>query len=201
MTPEPAADLRALPRAGSGWSSTVVWGIALLVLIEAVAAASLLTSYFYLRVRAGAWPPAGHEPPALALSSVAAGALAASVVPVAWAERAVRRGAQRDLKAGLLLGLLLLAGYAVLSVGDLVTGTVSWDADIYASILWTITGHQLMHVLVLGTFAGAVAVLAWRGHFHRERRDVVQAAALYWYFVAASGLLGYATVHVAPRLL
>ncbi|WP_438025255.1 cytochrome c oxidase subunit 3 [Sorangium sp. So ce233] len=201
MSPEPAADLRALPRTGSGWSSTVVWGIALLVLIEAVGAASLLTSYFYLRVRAGAWPPAGHEPPALALASVAAGALAASVVPVAWAERAARRGAQRRLKVGLLLGLLLLAGYAALSVRDLVTGTASWDADIYGSILWTITGHQLMHVLVLGAFAGAVAALAWRGHFDRERRDAVQAAALYWYFVAASGLLGYATVHVAPRLL
>ncbi|KYG01354.1 hypothetical protein BE21_56640, partial [Sorangium cellulosum] len=139
--------------------------------------------------------------PPLALASAATGALAASVAPVAWAERAVRRGAQRSLTVGLLLGLLLLAGYAALSVRDLVTGTASWDTDIYASILWTITGHQLMHVLVLGAFAGAVAALAWRGHFHRERREAVQAAALYWCFVAASGLLSYATVHVAPRLL
>lgn len=193
--------VRELPRRVSGARSTVLWGFALLVLIEGMVIASLVISYFYLRIGVAAWPPAGIPIPGLGVPTLALALLVASVAPVAWAERGIARGSRARLAAGLVAGLLLLGAYGattLISSGDRI---YTWSTNAYGSIVWTIEGYQLMHVTALLIFGAAVAVLALRGYFNAERRVAVQAVALYWYFTAASSAVAYATIYLSPRLI
>lgn len=191
---------RDLPRHVAGARSTVLWGMGLLVVIESMVVLSLVASYFYLRLHAPAWPPDGLPAPDALAEAPKFAILLSSAVPVALAERGVARGRQGALRAGLVLGMVLAAAYAALSVHGAATRSFSWKANAYASVVWTVEGYQLMHVLALLTLGGAVTALAFRGHFHEERRVAVQATALYWYFAAASSALSYAAIYLTPHL-
>lgn len=190
-----------LPCTVTGARSTVLWGIALLIVIESMVVLSMLTSYLYLRVSAPSWPPVGIGQPALGWSTASAVVLVASALPLAWAERGIARGDRRRLLIGLPLSMVLLAAYGALSILNASRRHYTWTSGAYGSIVWTIDGYQLMHVAALLLLAGSVTVLAYRGAIDAERRVPVQATALYWYFAVASGLLGYLTVYYVPRVI
>lgn len=199
-SPPAAAAGAALPASPPGRS--VVWsGMAVFVLIEATGASALLVSYFYLRLGAERWPPPGAGLPALALPSVALALLLASVVPVALADRAARRG-----RAGAPVLLLPAAalgalGYAALTVRELSALPFRWFHHAYGSIVFTISGYQVLHATVILCLAGAVWA-GWRrdGAGPRQRAGL-EALALYWYFVAGSSALAYVAVELSPWLL
>jgi len=199
-SPEPVAS-GALPRSVSGSRSTVLWGVAILIVIESMVILSLQVSYFYLRVHTPTWPPEGLGSPDFGASTLATALFAASVVPVVWAERGIARGDQRRLRLGLVTGLGLVVAYGALTLLEWRHRDYTWATNAYASAVWTIGGYQLMHVGVVFLLGSCVTALAFTGYFLPTRRVAVQATALYWYFAAASSLLSWGTVYLAPRLL
>jgi cytochrome c oxidase subunit I+III len=189
-----------LPAAARGRS--VVWsGMAVFVLIEATGASALLVSYFYLRLGVERWPPPGVELPSLTAPSIALVLLLASVVPMALAERAARR--DRGARPLLLLPAAALGalGYAALTVWELSTLPFRWHHHAYGSIVFTVSGYQVLHAIVILALA-AVLWVGWRRDGPSPRgRAGLEALALYWYFVAGSSALVFVAVELSPWLL
>lgn len=175
---------RELPRMEQGHGDTVWWGMVWLVLIESVVFASLILSYFYLRAGAASWPLDGIDKPDLGLPTLNTVILLASVAPVAWADRSVRRGRLGAVRAGKVAAQVLLLTFLVLKVVEYAGYDYDWQTNAYGSIVWTMTGFHLAHVLVALLKSVVVLTLAWRGYFSAQRYLGVQANAFYWYFVA-----------------
>ncbi len=164
----------------NGW-----WGMLLLIGAEATLFASLIASYFYLRFQDPAWPPAGVEPPHVALPLALTGALLCSALPVVAAARAAGRGAVRRASWLIAAALAIQGAYLGLQIhllaGDL--HSFSPTASAYGSIYFTLLGVHHAHV------AAGLALSLWleaalaRG-LTRYRLVAMRAIALYWCFVA-----------------
>jgi heme/copper-type cytochrome/quinol oxidase subunit 3 len=198
--PPPAA--RApLPRMPYGHGEMAWWGIVFLLAIETTVFASLIFSYFYLRAGVAQWPPAGIEPPDLMLPTINTVVLLASAVPVAWADRGIRRGNQVAVRAGKLAGQALLVLFLALKAVEYAGYDYTWRTNAYGSIVWTLTGFHVAHVTVAVVKSLVVLTLAWKGYFSERRYLGVQANAFYWYFVVLIWVPIYVTLYLSPRLL
>lgn len=173
----------------------------MLVVIESTVFASLVTSYFYLKSQAPEWPLSGHKPPDLLLPSINAVILWASIAPMWWAERGILQGDRRRLLIGLLISIALGIVFIVLKVVEYSDKPYIWSTDAYGSIVWTITGFHTAHLIAAVLKSGAIAVVAWQGHFTAQRHVAVQGNALYWYFVAGAWVPLFSTIYLSPYLL
>lgn len=181
---------------------SLAWqGVLLLVAIEATVVASLIASYFYLRMGHPMWPPAEVPLPSLTRPTVAQALLILSAVPIWWMERRFRRG--EAAKLGWLLGggVLLACGYVTLSVLDLAKLSYRWYSHAYGSISWTLTAYQLLHLAAILGLSGYVAMSFALGRLQKRRSASVEVLALYWYFVAISSAAVWATLYVSPHLM
>lgn len=197
----PAWPVLALSRDATGARSNVVWGVAWLVVIESLVVATLLVGYFYLRMGVPSWPPGGIPLPAIGLSTISTGLLVVSVLPIAAAIRGIAAKSRRRALVGTRLGLVLLVAYLVMSMYSLRTRPYSWKVNSYGSIVWAMEGYQLMHAMALFVLWSAMIVLLRRGEFDDGRHAPLQAAAIYWYFAAASGSIVHATIYFSPRFM
>lgn len=185
----------------SGTRALPWWGIFHLVAIESVVFASLVFSYLYLRAGAAEWPPAGISPPSLALPSANALILFASVIPMWWGVRGIKRGHARRLAYGLIASLVLATVFLALKVVEYSGVEYTWMENAYASIVWTITGFHAGHVVAMILKTAPMAFLAWTGHFDELEHAAIGGAALYWYFVAGVWAPLFATLYLGPRVL
>lgn len=190
----------ALPDLPEHARSTVWAGIMLLVAIEATVIGSLVVSYFFLRVHALAWPPAGIEPPSLGWPIAQEACLFAAVVPARVAERAIRRDDRARIRVAIVIMGVLLAGYVTAKSIEIAQTPYSWSVHAYGSIMWTISGYVLGHGIVALLGAIAVFLLASTGRLRGGRREAVPSLALYVYFLAASSVVTFVTQVVSPRL-
>jgi heme/copper-type cytochrome/quinol oxidase subunit 3 len=194
------ADLRSLPREVPGHRASVFVGMVLFVVIEAVVVMTLLTSYYYIRVMTrGSWPPAGIEPPELVGPAISLSILVASVVPVLLARAFHRRERRLAFWAAIGGGLSLLLAHGGIAVYELLSLPFDWKSHVYGSLIWTIGGYQIFHVIALSLLAIGVTVL---GSLQRglPRDAAVLVLLVYWMFVVVAALPSYFTVYVTPRL-
>lgn len=190
-----------LPAYVSGSRAVGWWGIVLLILIESIVFASLILTYYYLKVYAPEWPLGGIEKPKLLLPTIGATLLLGSIAPMYWAESGIRRGQKRRLRIGLAICLVMGAVFMVLKVVEYSGVDYTWSTNAYGSVVWTIVGFHSGHVIALLLKTAAIGVLAWQGYFDERRHVAVQGNALYWYFVAGVWVPLYATLYLSPRLL
>lgn len=195
-----AASPASLPDQLTGVRSPIIWGVGLLVAIEATVLALFVTSYFYLRLASPEWPPPGVSPPDPTLSSVATALLVVSVVPAWLGLRALRRGRAWPLALGLPLGLALAAAYLALTALDYARKDYLWTAHAYGSLDWSMSAYAALHVIALVMLGGAMWVLVARGHFGPERYTGIQALVFYWIFVIAGSLLFFGTQYLTPHI-
>ncbi|TVR53291.1 MAG: hypothetical protein EA421_11490 [Gemmatimonadales bacterium] len=198
--PPPPLEEGSLPRQLTGLRSPIIWGILMLVAIEATLLALFGISYFYLSLGAPSWPPPGVEPPALLSPTISQILLLASVVPVWLALRSLTGRGSVPLGAGLAAGLLLVGGYLALKVREYGARDFLWDEHAYGSLDWTMGGYAALHVVIVLLTGSVFLALSLRGHFSRERYTGVQALVIYWSFVALGSLFFYAVQYLAPRL-
>jgi cytochrome c oxidase subunit I+III len=193
-------EIEGVPVAFSGSAAPGWWAMLAILVVVAVALASLLFCYGHTWAGAAAWPPAGVAAPALQWPSIATAALLASAAPMWWAKRGAERGEQGRARLGLALAFVL--GAAALGVG-------AWDAaglgfapqaHAYGSLVYALLGtHALL--LATGLLMGLVVqARAWLGHFTARRCLAVQNVAHYWCFCAAAWLPVAATVYLVPGL-
>jgi heme/copper-type cytochrome/quinol oxidase subunit 3 len=183
-------------------ASTLEAGMALLVAIELTAMASILVSYFYVRFHATVWPPPGFPArPSVVLPTVATGIAVASAIAIRVARAKARRIGAAALKVWLVPPLLLVSAYIVIEALEMARRPYGWASHVYGSLVWTTSGYQLVHAVVLWLAGGYVWALALFGHASRARADVVSALSIYWVFVAVSSVLVLFTLYVSPHVL
>jgi cytochrome c oxidase subunit 3 len=194
-----AIDAARLPHVGWGPAAAVWWAVWSLITIEGTVFVLLVTVYVYLRGIATAWPPEGIRLPGLAGSTANVLLLLASVVPTVGAHRAALRRDRRAATHYLVVATVLSLGTIALRGVELAQLHVRWDGHAYGSIVWTILGTHLSH-LVASTLEDVLLCLLMRFGPLEDRHYVdVTVSALYWYFVVAAWIPLYLLVYWLPR--
>jgi heme/copper-type cytochrome/quinol oxidase subunit 3 len=194
-----------LPAYATGPDAFGYWGMWFLIATEALLFSSLLASYYYLRFHAGLhnWPP-NHLPlPDLVLPSIMTVILWSSSIPVAIADRAIKKGNVRRMRIGLFCGWLLGLTFLTLQFAKEWPDTLKQftpTGSAYGSLFFTITGFHGFHVFVGLALSTFVQIRAWQGAFDQRRHLMVQNFGMYWHFVDAvwAGILF--TVYIFPRI-
>ncbi|HYZ91048.1 MAG TPA: cytochrome c oxidase subunit 3 [Actinomycetota bacterium] len=193
-----------LPEHASGARSLGWWGMVLLIATEATLFGLLIATYFYLRFRSGpVWPPDGIPKPELQLVLVMTAILWSSSLPVHLADRAIRKGGQGMLRAGLLIGSVLGFAFIALQFGMEYPHALEEftpSSSVYGSLFFTITGFHGAHVIVGLAMSAWTQVRAWSGAFDEHRHVTVQNFAMYWHFVDVVWLFVLATIYLSPHL-
>ncbi len=192
----PVGDPELLDRRAVGGTSGSVTGMVLFVASEAVFFAAFLGIWVTSYAAVKAWPPLDINGPALVLPTVGVLVLLASGAALGQVMRLSRRpGYPRSvvpwLAAGLVLavafGVLLAIGYADIPFGV--------GQGIYESLFYMIIGLELAHVLGGAVLLAVVLTRASSGEL-ALRRDPVQSASIYWYFVVGLGVVIYAVLYL-----
>jgi heme/copper-type cytochrome/quinol oxidase subunit 3 len=195
IVPQPAMDL--VDREAVGRSNSTVTGMILFVASEAVFFAAFFGIFATSYAAANTWPPPGIAGPSLVAPTIGLAALLASGAAIAQAMRLTRRpdyprGVVRWLAVGLIcavaFGVLLAVGYAQIPFGV--------DQGIYESLFYMIIGLELAHVVGGAVLLGMLLTRAATGEL-ALRRDPIQAAAIYWYFVVFLGVVVYLLLYLA----
>jgi cytochrome c oxidase subunit III len=183
---------KALP---NGW-----WGMAVFVATETALFGTLIASYFFLRAKAGEWPPQGVEPPSLLLPLLLTAALVATSVPMQLSLMSLRRGRTGIGRLFLAAALAVQAAYLgiqlALYADDL--GKFTPQQDAYGSIYFTLLGAHHAHVFV-GILLTLWLQLRLATGLTRYRLTAGQAITFYWHFVNALGVAVVLT-QVSPSL-
>lgn len=183
-------------------SQPPIWGgMLLLLLIESVVFASLISSYLYLRSGAIEWPLGGIEKPDLLLPSINVLVLLASSIPIFIADQGIRKGNQTRLRFGLIAGAVLAIVFLTLKYIEYSSLDYDWTSNAYGSIVWTITGFHSAHVISLLLKTIVVVILAFKGYFTAERNIGVQVNGIYWHFVVVVWIPLFITLYLLPYLL
>lgn len=194
-------DLRDLPQDVPGPRTSIFAGMALFVVIEATVVASLLTSYYYVRAMAReSWPPPGIELPGLLRPGISLLVLVMSVVPLLWARIVHRDRHRATFRMVMVLGMALLVGYLGIAFFELRSLPYDWTGHVYGSLVWTLSGYQLLHVVALLLLALGVLMLG-STQSGVPRDSAVSVVLLYWTFVVVVSVPSYFTLYLAPHLL
>jgi cytochrome c oxidase subunit 3/cytochrome c oxidase subunit I+III len=186
------SDSQGKPRARpNGW-----WGMAIFLASETALFGSLIGTYFYLRFTSPEWPQGGIEPPSVALPIALTTVLVASTLPLVAAVAAARRGHGRLAWSLTALAFLVQAGYLAVQIISYIGEKFAISENAYSSIYYTLLGLHHAHVIVGLLLSLWLLVRLTRGLSHYSV-VAMRAIALYWYAVAAIGVLVVAT-QVSP---
>lgn len=193
-------DLSRLDDAAFGSEAPLWWGIIGLIAIEAAVFASLITSYFYLRLGHQNWPPTGIPESELTLPTLNLLLLLSTSWPMIKATKVAVETRRPPL---LYLGYSVTAAAIVDVVRFYYLSGLQfrWDAHAYTSIYWAINGLHFTHIIaaVLGT--GTIAVIARRAPLKDIEVLAIQIDGMYWQFVAWTGAVIYVVLYVVPRFM
>ena len=171
-----------------------VWGMLLFIATEAALFGCLIASYFYLRFMSVRWPPAGIEPPKVALPLILTGALVATMLPVLAAVRAADRGRAGTAQAWLCLAVLVQGGYLAVQIVEYLhdLDTFSIGGSAYGSVYFTLLGAHHAHVAI-GLLLNLWLIARLAGGLTTYRLTAVRVVAWYWAFVVVLAVFVVAT--------
>jgi heme/copper-type cytochrome/quinol oxidase subunit 3 len=195
----PVLDVSALPVLAYGVRAPLWWGVLGLIMIEGTALGIIVTTLFYLRQNFSAWPPTGIPVPRLTAGTVNVVLMLLSLLPMYVADRAARR--ERRLPLLVALGVCTLLNVATVILRGLEFAALGcrWDANAYASTVWTILGMHGTHLII--ELVENVLLLALFAVGPIERKHFLDAHvnALYWYFIVSVWVPIYVIVFLWPR--
>jgi cytochrome c oxidase subunit 3 len=180
-------------------ASSTVTGMTLFVASEAAFFAAFLGIYATSYTSAANWPPPGMPTPSLGVPTAGLVVLLLSGLAMS---RCVRHIHHPDYPHGLApwLGLTVIGSvaFAVL-VAVSMTGTGFGIGDgIYQSLFYVMSGLELAHGSGGAVLLGLLRVRVRTGELGL-RRDPIQAAAIYWFFVVVLGVVLYAVLDLAVQ--
>jgi cytochrome c oxidase subunit 3 len=208
---EPVAilDVAELPGAALDHRSPIWWGNVLMLMIESTMFVLLFASYFYLKQNFEHWPPplVDRAPPVfnpvpfLTLPVIMACIAVLSLIPMAIVDRACMRMKETPVKIGLVVLVVLAAGFDVMEWFSLDCLRVKWDENAYGSVAWTLVGLHLLHGFVATGESALMAAWVLRHGLDKKHARDVRTTAIYWYWVTGLWLLVFLVVFVSPRVL
>lgn len=183
-----------------GVKAPASWGMALVILTEAIFFALLFTSYYYIWDSSNEWPQGGLELPELRPALINTVILLSSSIPIFWADLAIKRGNRRALGIGYFVAFLLAAIFLALQIREY--GRLPFDRgeNAYASLFYIITGFHGAHVAGALLLNGYVQLQNFAGLVNERRSLVVQNTSLYWHFVDLVWVFVLLIVYVSPHL-
>ncbi|HEX8913183.1 MAG TPA: cytochrome c oxidase subunit 3 [Humisphaera sp.] len=203
----PELDVSNLPANGFDWHSPLWWGNLLMMFIETSTVGILLATYFYVIRNEQSWPPprTDRDPPLLdpspdllagTLNTVLlVGSVALTYVLNVWA----RRRDEARTRRGLVAITLVAAASVVLRLYEFPAMHFKWNETAYGGVVWTILGMHLIYVLSgLGEYLLMCVYVFRHGLDDKHALDVTIAGA-FWYWVAGTWVVLYATLYWVPR--
>ena len=202
-------DVSGLPDTAFDTRSPVWWGNTLLIFIETTTLVLLLVTYFYLRRNFEDWPPPQgmtvppmyHPVPDLPIPTAETVVILGSCAAMAFIDRAARRMKERAVKIGLwvMFGLTLAA--IVLRFFEFPGVHFRWDENAYGSMVWVILGTHLTYLIAAAAEFFIMGLWVLRHPLDKKHALDVTLAGVYWYWVAATWVIVYATVYFGARVL
>ncbi len=177
-----------------------LWGGRFAMVVSAVTYAHLLFAYFFLWIVSPAWPPVFHTVGADGAPLLAVLLLVTSSVLMHLAVRANGRG--QPARYRIDLAAAMTAGTVYLWV------TALWVADAqpaaaahaYASVVYTLYGVQVVHLMIALVMAGFVFSRSRRGAIDQHRALEARVAAEWWHYTMTLGVFAYGAVSLVPLL-
>lgn len=186
----------AVERRAVQQTSNAVLGMLLFVISESMFFMGFIAVYFTAYSAATVWPPKAFPIPSMGLPTAAVIVLIFSVATMTMAARAGRQHAHHLLVRWMEATLALATAFAVL-LGLSYHGVgIHANTGIYGSLFWVLSVVALAHVIGGIVFFVLVLTQATAGEL-QLRQDPLQAAAIYWNFVAVIGIALYAIFYLA----
>jgi heme/copper-type cytochrome/quinol oxidase subunit 3 len=193
------ADVRELPSYGFGPRVLTWWGTLGFVVLEATGFALAIGTYLYLAALSSQWPIAA-PPPELLPGTLLTIVLLLSVVPNVllrnWA-------IEQDLRK-VRIGIIIMSALGLVPIAirgwEIARLNVSWDANAYGSIVWTLLGLHTTHIVTDVADTLVLAALMFTRHADNPMRlSDVTDNVFYWNFVVVSWIPIYLLLYWFPR--
>ena len=177
-------------------ASSAAAGMTLFVASETVFFAAFLGIYGSSYAKAKNWPPLGLAAPSLWLPTVGVVVLLLTAMSMWMTLRTLPRP-DYPHNLGQLLGVTLAGAvvFTVLVVVGLVQVDFGIGDGIYQTLFYVLLGLELAHAVGGVALLGLVCARAWTGEL-ALRKDPVQVAAIYWFFVVGLGVVLYAVLYL-----
>ena len=178
-------------------ASSAAAGMTLFVASEAVFFAAFLGIYASSYANAKNWPPLGLSAPSLWLPTAGLVVLLLTAVSMWMSLRTLPRP-DYPHNLGRFLGLTLAGAlvFTVLVAVGLVQVGFGIGDGIYQTLFYVLLGLELAHAVGGVAVLGLVSMRAWTGEL-ALRKDPVQVAAIYWFFVVGLGVVLYVVLYTA----
>ena len=178
------------------------WGNLLMILIEGMAFALMVASYYYIRRNLDTWPPPRTLLPDLGVSTTNLVVQLVSLWPMWYASRLAfaheppgRIG--RWMLAVVGFGLVAI----VLRAFEFKGLHTRYDSNAYGSITWLILATHLAHLIAGSLETLLIALVMLVGPVEKKHYTDTTVMAAYWYFVVGSWVALWAIVFVSVRFI
>ena len=180
--------------------SNAILAMLAFIVFESMLFAGLLGGYVVLRWGSPAWPPRGQPYLPIAVTWLNTAVLLGSIVPLAAAARAHRRGARRAFVRGLVLTALMGSAFLAIQGFEwvrLLAHGMTVVHGTYGGIFLLLIGAHGLHVLGAVAWMATLAALAAAGRIASGKSPALDISTLYWYFVCAIWIVLFALVYLA----
>jgi cytochrome c oxidase subunit I+III len=185
----------------TGGSRTLaLWGMGLSLLVAGIVFATLLLSYFYLRVENDTWPPPGVSAPPMGWVAISTAVVLVAAVGNRYALLAASRDDAAALRNRLLFAIVLSSTATATQVVDFARLPFDATTHAYGSIFYTLGGFVIVMTLIGVVINAVVAYQASRARFTARRHAPVLNAARFATAAASTWTVGAAVLYLAPRL-
>jgi heme/copper-type cytochrome/quinol oxidase subunit 3 len=193
-------DVSALPGHAFGHQGLIWWGTVGFMVIEGSMFVIAIVAYFYLRLRASAWPPSLDNPD-IGPGTVNLLLAAAGCVPAALAKRAAEKFELSQVR--LWLTILTLVGFVNVAIRAFEYPALNcwWDDNAYASVTWLLLSLHTTHIVTDAVDSAVLMALMFSNSITAPRFVDVSENSLYWYFIVLWWVPIYVTIYFAPRWL
>jgi cytochrome c oxidase subunit III len=186
----------SLPSSARRKSQTGLAGMWFFVVTETMFFFGLFFAWYYLRVTDATGQLAAFERPEIGPAILNTVLTVLSVFPLVYAERAVARDDQRGLVIGMVAAAILGVAFIAVQVvefSDL--SQLASDSAAGSVFIFLLFFHVARVLIGVGLMAVTI-IRALMGQFSSRRRLLVQATAIYWYFIVAVWLTVFVVLYL-----
>jgi heme/copper-type cytochrome/quinol oxidase subunit 3 len=124
-----------------------------------------------------------------------------SVVPNMMVKKVAEKRNVRGARLGLIVMSLVALVALIIRIFEFPSLNCTWDANAYASIVWTILGLHTTHLITDAYDTWVLAVLFFTDRIEGKRLVDAAENADYWNFVVLSWIPIYVVIYLVPRIL
>jgi len=178
-------DVSALPHGRNDSRSLIWWGNLSMMAIEGTVFALAFATFIYLRMKN---PDLPVLRPKMLLPSINLALLILSGVPALIADAAARRENLNVVRIAMASFISMGLAFIAIRFVVLVNLGYKWSDHALGSIVWTIIGMHLFHVITASGENLLLLIYLFLKPATPKRFLDVRCAAVYWYFVILSWL-------------